>query len=215
MQTILNLDSPLLVFLCIAGGAFFIYHRHQQNRFRSLAQQQLQQSPESPNALQINSQQTQTIKALQDQIVYQNQQLTSQALHQVRKTQTLQEVKQVIKTILQQPDFRSAKKHYRKLDSLVSFSLNLEQDWDTFFYIFDQLHPTFYTRLLERFPTLNKSDLRLCALLKLNLDVAEIARLMAISDKSVHMKCYRLRKKMSFDSSHNLYDFILGFRVAA
>ncbi|HAS45236.1 MAG TPA: hypothetical protein DCS93_32430 [Microscillaceae bacterium] len=221
MQNILNLVLPLIGLLCIAVGAFLVYHQSQQNHLRSLAQKALKQNQETQQQalhnrwLTTQHKQAKTIKVLEDKILSQNQQLASFSLHKVRNNQTLQEIRQVVKVILQQSDFRSAKKHYRKLDSLVDFSLNMEQDWESFLYIFDQLHPQFYTNLLERFPELNKSDLRLCALLKLNLETAEIARLLAISEKSVHMRYYRLRKKMAFDSSCDLYDFMLSFGVVA
>ncbi|OJJ14106.1 hypothetical protein BKI52_44065 [marine bacterium AO1-C] len=217
MHNILNLVLPLIGLLCIAVGAFLVYHQSQQNHLRSLAQKALRQDQEALHNrwLTTQDQQTKTIETLEEKIITQNQQLASYSLHKVRNNQTLQEIRQVVQVILQQSDFRSAKRHYQKLDSLINFSLNMDEDWESFLYIFDQLHPQFYTNLLARFPELNKSDLRLCALLKLNLETVEIARLLAISEKSVHMRYYRLRKKMAFDSSCDLYDFLLSFGVVA
>ncbi|WP_299462726.1 hypothetical protein [uncultured Microscilla sp.] len=188
---------------------------------RALAQKALEQNQATQQQalhtrwLTTQHKQAKTIQTLEDKIVSQNQQLASYSLHKVRNHQALQEIRQLVKTILQQNDFRSAKKHYQKLDSLVNFSLNLDKDWESFLYIFDQLHPQFYAALLHQFPTLNKSDLHLCALIKLNLATDEIARLLAISEKSVHMRYYRLRKKMAFDSSCDLYNFMLNFGAAA
>jgi DNA-binding CsgD family transcriptional regulator len=59
-----------------------------------------------------------------------------------------------------------------------------------------------------RYPDLNSNDLRLCALLKLNLDTKEIATIMDISPESVKVARSRLRKKLQLETSDNLSSFI-------
>ncbi|WP_299458656.1 tetratricopeptide repeat protein [uncultured Microscilla sp.] len=150
-------------------------------------------------------------KALEERIANQNQQLTAHTLHMLQKNQALQQLRQMVNEVRQQGDFKSTKKQLGKLANLVNFGLNIDKDWERFHHIFEQLHPDFYTSLKQQFPELNKTDLRMCALIKLNLNNTEIADLLAISEQSVHTKHYRLRKKMNFETTKQLHSFLLSF----
>jgi DNA-binding CsgD family transcriptional regulator len=70
------------------------------------------------------------------------------------------------------------------------------------------VHNNFFDSLKAKYPTLNSYDLKLCALIKLNLDTKEIATIMDISPESVKVARSRLRKKLQLDPSDNLSSFI-------
>lgn len=98
-----------------------------------------------------------------------------------------------------------------KINSLINtanFALNIDKDWENFKIHFEQVHNNFFENLKTRYPDLNSNDLRLCALLKLNLDTKEIATIMDISPESVKVARSRLRKKLQLDPSNNLSSFI-------
>ncbi|NBP69836.1 MAG: hypothetical protein EBU52_13945 [Cytophagia bacterium] len=73
---------------------------------------------------------------------------------------------------------------------------------------FEQVHNDFFDQLKTKYPHLNSSDLKLCALLKLKLDTKEIASIMNISPQSVKVARSRLRKKLELDLTSNLSAFI-------
>ncbi|MEM6816766.1 MAG: hypothetical protein AAF600_20650 [Bacteroidota bacterium] len=69
----------------------------------------------------------------------------------------------------------------------------------------------FYDRLSHKFPELTRSDLELCAYLKLQLSNKEIAAMKNASFNGVNVAKNRLRKKMNIDSNAGLSRFLLKF----
>ena len=57
-------------------------------------------------------------------------------------------------------------------------------------------------------PPLTPSDVKLAAYLRMNLSTKEIAQLLNITNRSVELKRYRLRKKMNLESGVNLGEFM-------
>jgi DNA-binding CsgD family transcriptional regulator len=138
---------------------------------------------------------------------FRNQELTTYALHMAQKNSMLEELRACIQELgLAQKE--SAPK-YKRLTRLIDYSFTLDKDWDEFKLYFERVHPDFFGRLKEQYPSLSANELRLCALLKLNLSVKEMASLMGISPESVKMARHRLRKKLGLTSDQNLADFML------
>jgi DNA-binding CsgD family transcriptional regulator len=138
---------------------------------------------------------------------FRNQELTTYALHMAQKNSMLEELRQCIQELgLTQKE--SAPK-YKRLTRLIDYSFTLDKDWDEFKLHFERVHQDFFGRLKEQYPCLSANELRLCALLKLNLSVKEMASLMGISPESVKMARHRLRKKLGLTSDQNLAEFML------
>jgi DNA-binding CsgD family transcriptional regulator len=72
----------------------------------------------------------------------------------------------------------------------------------------DLINNEFYKNLKSRFPALTASELRLCAMLKLQLSSKEMASVLNISAKSVDMNRYRLRKKLQLEGETDLVAFL-------
>ncbi|MBL7973999.1 MAG: hypothetical protein JNJ85_03750, partial [Candidatus Kapabacteria bacterium] len=62
-------------------------------------------------------------------------------------------------------------------------------------------------------PQLSPIELRVCALLKVNLNSKEIADILCVETKSVEMYRFRIRKKIALDSTVNLHSYILGLNL--
>ena len=60
----------------------------------------------------------------------------------------------------------------------------------------DTINTEFEKNLKERFPKLTQSEIEICAYLKLNLSIKEIANIKKTSEDAVKMAKYRLNKKM-------------------
>jgi tetratricopeptide (TPR) repeat protein len=80
--------------------------------------------------------------------------------------------------------------------------------WEEFELRFSQVHNSYYERLLSRFPELSPGDLKLCALLKLNLSTKEICELSGQRPSTLDMARYRLRKKLGLTPQDNLVTFL-------
>jgi len=72
------------------------------------------------------------------------------------------------------------------------------------------LNKNFYTRLKQKYPDISTNDLKICALIKLNLSIKEMASILNISPDSVKTARHRLRKKLQLNTEDNLTDFILS-----
>jgi hypothetical protein len=84
-----------------------------------------------------------------------------------------------------------------------------EKTWDEFEMRFKQVHSGFYERLLKTFPELTSNELKLCALLRLNLSTKEICELTGQQHASLDVARSRLRKRLGITSSQtNLVTFL-------
>ena len=83
-------------------------------------------------------------------------------------------------------------------------------DSDVFEMTFEKAHEKFLQKLMNKFPVLTHSDLRLCAYLRMNLSSKEIAPLMRISVRGVENHRYKLRKKLNLKKEEDLTDYVLS-----
>ena len=133
--------------------------------------------------------------------------LTANTLNLIQKNEILEKIKVTAEEIRNaSPADLSLK--IRNLVHTANFALNIDKDWEHFKVHFEQVHNNFFEHLKTKYPNLNSSDLKLCALLKLNLDTKEIATIMNISPQSVKVARSRLRKKLKLDISSNLSSVI-------
>jgi tetratricopeptide (TPR) repeat protein len=84
-----------------------------------------------------------------------------------------------------------------------------EEIWDEFELRFKQVHSGYYDRLLAKFCDLTSNELKLCALLRLNLTTKEICELTGQRPASLDVARSRLRRKLGLPSSQtNLVTFL-------
>ncbi|HAS43241.1 MAG TPA: hypothetical protein DCS93_22365 [Microscillaceae bacterium] len=148
---------------------------------------------------------------LNEQILQKNQQLVASTLHLLQKNQYLKELRKMINETQLQSNPKQMQKCLGKIANQINFGLRLEKDWDGFYSIFQQLNPNFYKDLQQQFPSLTKNDLRVCALIKLNLATREVAEILGIAEESVYMKCYRIRKKMALNDHQKLCEYLIAY----
>ncbi|WP_299556398.1 hypothetical protein [Seonamhaeicola sp.] len=73
----------------------------------------------------------------------------------------------------------------------------------------DVINTTFYEKLHNRFPTLTKTEAKLCSLIRLNIDNNEIAMLQNVAIESVYKSRSRLRKKLNLSPKDDLNTFLI------
>ena len=86
-----------------------------------------------------------------------------------------------------------------------------KEDWDTFMEYFRNIYHDFLDRLAAEFPDLTSNELRICALLKLNLSTKEAASTLNITPGSLKSLRYRIRKKLNLVKDDSLNDFLIRF----
>ena len=98
---------------------------------------------------------------------------------------------------------------YRRLRHMINGSARTDRDWENFNRHFDQVHQGFLGKLKATHPALTSNDLRLSAMLKLNLNSKEVAGIMNISPESVKKARHRLRKKLNLPEESDLHSFMM------
>lgn len=90
---------------------------------------------------------------------------------------------------------------------LQNLKILTTEDWRKFRSLFEQYRPHFILNLVERYPKLTGSELRLLVLIKIGFDTVEMANVLGISTQSVYKNRYRLRKKLGLLEEDDLENF--------
>jgi DNA-binding CsgD family transcriptional regulator/type II secretory pathway pseudopilin PulG len=148
-------------------------------------------------------------KELQQELEYKNKELTSYTINFIQKSELMEELKENISELKKTSGGDTLTGKLNNLKKLVDSSFSIDKDWEDFRLHFEQVHQDFFKLLKDRCPELSNSELKLCALIKLNLSMKETATILGISPESVKTARYRLRKKLQLSHEENLIDFIL------
>lgn len=138
----------------------------------------------------------------QNDLDHKENQLSTITLHMLQKNELLTEIKTAIDN-----------QHPLSEQQLVKMvNRHFEQDniWNDFDRYFESINKNFYTRLKQSHPEISANDLKICALIKLNLSIKEMATILNISPDSVKTSRYRLRKKLKLAADDNLTAFIMS-----
>mgnify|MGYP001357893467 CR=1 FL=1 len=84
--------------------------------------------------------------------------------------------------------------------------------WDIYRENFDLIHKNFFRILRERYPSLTSTDLKFCALIRLNLSTKDIAHFTGLTVRGVEGARYRLRKKLQIGEQQNLTQFLIDLK---
>ena len=130
------------------------------------------------------------------------------ALNIIQKNESLKALSKKIDVFRANPKFSECYAELFELQNMIRQTLQLDKDRDTFQLYVNQNNEMFYSSLRKKYPKLTPNEVRLTALIRLDLSSKEIASILNISSKSVEMNRYRLRKKMQLSGSVNLSEFI-------
>ncbi|WP_165395191.1 tetratricopeptide repeat protein [Flagellimonas allohymeniacidonis] len=139
------------------------------------------------------------------QLAFKKKELTTQALLLAKKNETLESLKQKAEEIKSAKD----KKGISQLVNTINFDLQDDNNWENFARYFEEVHRDFNTTIKSKFPDVSSNELRLMALLKMNLSTKEIANILNISHEGVRKAYYRLRKKLGLTPDESLRDFVI------
>jgi len=146
---------------------------------------------------------------LENEIEFKTKQLASHALNMLQKNKMLQDISTSISDKMKSSD-EKGKTNLINIKKELQQGLNVEKDWDLFKLYFEQINEKFFINLRNINPRLTSNDFRLCALIKLNMSVKEMAAVLNISTDSLKNARYRLKKKLDLKSDDNLNNFING-----
>jgi tetratricopeptide (TPR) repeat protein len=210
LQQQAKLDKLFKIFL-ISGAILMliiVYILFRNQRYRHKKNQEILERNQLLAEKELENARLKEID-LQQALDFKNKELTSYTVNFIRKNELIEELKDKIlalKNTTPEPP-----RELNTLLNLVQQNTSIDKDWDDFKRTFENVHQNFFGNLLDRYPDLTQSELRLCALIYLNLSIKEMASLLGISPDSVKTARYRLRKKLGLDQDQGLVDFIIRF----
>ncbi|HEX5172272.1 MAG TPA: hypothetical protein VFW11_24015 [Cyclobacteriaceae bacterium] len=168
------------------------------------------------------------IAAANEEISAQNDELTLHREELSRRNRALEESKrreldlykvnlleksEMIRAISQELEILKGKfsptpEQIQKFNNILHFSIATDEDWEQFKKAFQEVYPTFFANLRFRFAAITASELRLAALIKMNLSLREAADMLGISSESVKKSRYRLKKRLGLVDEESLEDFV-------
>lgn len=146
---------------------------------------------------------------LQKSVESKNRELATKAIEMLRVNETIGEVISSLESL--NPSHNPDPKISVRIKEIVR---NLENQtntntWKEFDKIFKNIHTGFYDHLLEICPQLTASEIKIAALLKLNLSTKEIAAITYKTEDGIKSTRYRLRKKLNLSGDENLIPFLM------
>lgn len=138
---------------------------------------------------------------LRTELDQKKRELSSLALQMASKSEFINDIKEKVEAIASDSSFKSIA---RDIDRRIDDS----SEWEKFRLLFEEVHPSFFKLLKQRFPDLTSGETKLCALLKLNLSSKEIASINSVTIAAVDKSRNRLRKKLNLLPEESIIDFL-------
>ncbi len=145
---------------------------------------------------------------LEEMIDLRARELTSMAMRLVRKNAFLQKLrKDTLQLAVDNPESGSVLD--RLLRAIIE-NIHGDDEWERFEQEFQLIHHDFLNRISQRCPRLTPAELKVCAMLKINLSNKEIAGLLSVSLRNVESHRYSIRKKLGLSSEVNLTAWLMA-----
>nr|WP_299341924.1 tetratricopeptide repeat protein [Allomuricauda sp.] len=141
------------------------------------------------------------------ELAFKKKELTTHALHLAKKNEVLEGLRQKAEELKEN---EVSKKGYQQLIRTINFDLQDDNNWENFSRYFEEVHKDFNRNVKTKYPQVTSNELRLMALLKMNLSSKEIANILNISQEGIKKARYRLRKKLDITTEDSLQDLILS-----
>ncbi len=143
---------------------------------------------------------------LEESLEQKTKRVTLTGMHLAQKNELLLKLRDEVNQALQQPQRLS--EFMRRIKQQIDEGVSAERTWEVFNTEFEILHHGFIHKLSQRYPNLTGLDLKVCAMIKINMRTKDIARLLCVSDRSASTYRYRIRKKMGLDPQANLVSLL-------
>ncbi|KAF0195211.1 MAG: hypothetical protein FD166_3072 [Bacteroidetes bacterium] len=139
---------------------------------------------------------------------FKSKELSINILALLKKNELIAEIRQKFTDLEKALPNNDVKEVVTKFNHEIKMSSD-DRLWQEFSIRFKEINSEFYDKLLNKFPDLTQSELKLCAYLRLNMTTKEIADLTGQSTETLGKARYRLRKKFALTNSEsNLVMFL-------
>lgn len=143
---------------------------------------------------------------LKNSLEFRNRELTSNALSLARNSEFIISISEKLKMLI--PDAnQKLKKNILDIISTLNQQSNTK-NWEEFETRFEKVHDNFYIKLRNISPNLSPTEIKLCALLRLNLSTKDIATLTNRSVRTIENTRQNIRKKLNLNVDINLVNYL-------
>ena len=136
--------------------------------------------------------------------------ITALTLALVEKTEFIEAVRREIGEVERHADSSTRGMIAGLLTVVKGGGAEAPDNWAAFEAQFQQLHRDFIQVISKRYPELTPTELKICALLRLNLPSKEVALMLHMSARTVESHRYWIRKKLGLAERVNLKSFLSG-----
>jgi tetratricopeptide (TPR) repeat protein/DNA-binding CsgD family transcriptional regulator len=154
----------------------------------------------------INQQEKEVVES---ELKAKRMELTGKALSLSKSDQIITQLKQDIQAVLARSDNKSCDE-LRSALRLLKTKDNSKQLWKDFEGQFNELNENFINRLTRRYPSLSPAEIRLCAMLRLQMSTKDIAEMIKRSTRTIEHTRTSIRKKMKLQPNDNLVQHLLN-----
>ena len=207
-----TLWAYLFYFIIIASLTSFLTKRHIKKIVYK--KHKLFEEQENRRLVQIERQEKEITtlqkEKLEAELIHKGKELASAAMMLINHSEFLKNLLESIQSLILAGKINRTEGN--ELLSMIGKNIPEEDEWNLFQSNFDLIHKNFFRNLKEQYPSLTSTDLKLCALLRLNYSSKEIAEMLNISIRGVETARYRLRKKLNLSETDNLVDFMIQFQ---
>jgi tetratricopeptide (TPR) repeat protein/DNA-binding CsgD family transcriptional regulator len=148
--------------------------------------------------------------SLEQQVEHKAKELTTIALHVVERNEFLDSLKREISEVVRVVDSK-VRPTLRGLLRQVDAKINSDEDWEAFEQQFESIHHDFIDNLSQHCPQLTKAEMKVCALLRINLSTKEIASILSTSVRTVEVHRYNIRRKLEIPSAMKFDAYLARF----
>ncbi|MEG0560217.1 MAG: hypothetical protein RR513_06865 [Muribaculaceae bacterium] len=175
---------------------------------KEFEKEQMQQSMRLNEQERLISEQSKLL--LESELTIKGKELASMAMGAIAKNSALEELKNVIQQQLLKEN--CSKKFLTNLLNHINDNIENKEFWEVFQQNFDLIHANFFRNLRKSYPDLTSTDLKFCALIRLNMSTKDIAQMTNLTIRGVEAARYRIRKKLEIPESDSMVNFLIEFR---
>ncbi|MEE1964571.1 tetratricopeptide repeat protein [Allomuricauda taeanensis] len=202
---ILMIGIGVLVLMCVV---FMIYGYCRKNRKRIYRELELIQARNEFSRQQWKRS-SEDKRMLVEELELRNKELTSHALNLAQKNEMLKGMERLL-VKMREATSTNQKDLMKEFERMIHQLVSSDKEWEDFKMSFERIHKDFYSKLTQLHPDISSSDLRICALIRLNLNIKESANMMGISPNSVKAARYRLRKKFDLQPDQEILSYLIA-----
>ena len=141
---------------------------------------------------------------MQQEMVFAREQLNMFTENIVEKTNMIEKLEEQVR------DKTVSTEQQMLITELGQQTILTEDDWIKFKILFEKIYPTFFKQIKKTAPDITLAEMRMAALVLLQLNSKQTAAILGISVDSVHKTRQRLRQRLQLNSDINLDDYIAG-----